>query len=197
MPRLALRSGVRAPLLRLVVPIMCSSLLSFLMPVVDLIFVGHLGKHELAAAALGDTVFKTVALPLQGFASALDTFLSQSYGAGRLDSYGRWVQVGTLVMLALSLPCMLFLSRAETMLLAIGQEPELAASSGAFCTRLVPGIPPFVAFLTLTKYLQAQSILAPLVGIALVANLANAASSPVALADKSKLVYVARLVSSK
>ena len=36
-------------------------------------------------------------------------------------------------------------------------------------------MPPFVAFLTLTKYLQAQSILAPSVAIALVANLLNAA----------------------
>ena len=138
---------------------MLSCMLSFLMPVVDLLFVGHLGTHELAAAALGDTVFKTVALPLQGFASALDTFLSQSYGAGRLDTYGRWAHVGTLVMLGLSVPCMLFLGLSEPLLLAIGQEATLAASAGGFCWRLVPGMPPFVAFLTLTKYLQAQSIL--------------------------------------
>ena len=52
-------------LLALALPIMLSCMLSFLMPVVDLLFVGHLGTHELAAAALGDTVFKTVALPLQ------------------------------------------------------------------------------------------------------------------------------------
>ena len=146
-------------LLGLALPIMLSCMLSFLMPVVDLLFVGHLGTHELAAAALGDTVFKTVALPLQGFASALDTFLSQSYGAGRLDTYGRWAHVGTLVMLGLSVPCMLFLGLSEPLLLAIGQEATLAASAGGFCWRLVPGMPPFVAFLTLTKYLQAQSIL--------------------------------------
>ena len=178
------RQGVaeRAPmqsqlrqLLALALPIMLSCMLSFLMPVVDLLFVGHLGTHELAAAALGDTVFKTVALPLQGFASALDTFLSQSYGAGRLDAYGRWAHVGTLVMLGLSVPCMLFLGLSEQLLLAIGQEATLAASAGGFCWRLVPGMPPFVAFLTLTKYLQAQSILAPSVAIALVANLLNAA----------------------
>ena len=71
-------------------------------------------------------------------------------------------------------------------------------SAGDFCWRLVPGMPP-VAFLTLTKYPQAQSILtltltltptlnpnpnhkclqaqaiAPSVAIALVANLLNAA----------------------
>jgi len=116
-----------------------------------------------------------VALPLQGFASALDTFLSQSYGAGRLDAYGRWAHVGTLVMLGLSVPCMLFLGLSEQLLLAIGQEATLAASAGGFCRRLVPGMPPFVAFLTLTKYLQAQNILAPSVAIALVANLLNAA----------------------
>merc|ERR1719356_1534223 len=70
---------------------------------------------------------------------------------------------------------MLFLALAEQLLLAIGMDATLAASAGGFCWRLVPGMPPFVAFLTLTKYLQAQSILAPSVAIALVANLANAA----------------------
>ena len=150
------RQGVaeRAPmqsqlrqLLALALPIMLSCMLSFLMPVVDLLFVGHLGTHELAAAALGDTVFKTVALPLQGFASALDTFLSQSYGAGRLDAYGRWAHVGTLVMLGLSVPCMLFLALAEQLLLAIGMVRcplvQLAARcSVATCTHARPLRPP-------------------------------------------------------
>ena len=80
-----------------------------------------------------------MALPLQGFASALDTFLSQSYGAGRLDAYGRWAHVGTLVMLGLSVPCMLFLGLSEQLLLAIGQEATLAASAGGFCWRLATG----------------------------------------------------------
>ena len=150
------RQGVaeRAPmqsqlrqLLALALPIMLSCMLSFLMPVVDMLFVGHLGTHELAAAALGDTVFKTVALPLQGFASALDTFLSQSYGAGRLDAYGRWAHVGTLVMLGLSVPCMLFLALAEQLLLAIGMVRcplvQLAARcSVATCTHARPLRPP-------------------------------------------------------
>ena len=75
------------------------------------------------------------------FASALDTYtyLSQSYGAGRLDAYGRWAHVGTLVMLGLSVPCMLFLGLSEQLLLAIGQEATLAASAGGFCWRLATG----------------------------------------------------------
>jgi hypothetical protein len=63
------------------------------MSIVDLWFVGHLGPQQLAAAAMGNTVWATVALPLVGCASALDTFLSQSYGAKQYGAYARWTQV--------------------------------------------------------------------------------------------------------
>lgn len=155
-------------------PIMLSSMLGCLMQVVDILFVGHLGTRELAAAAMGNALWATVALPLQGCASALDTFLSQSYGAKQYAVYGHWVQVATVCMVALSLPVAGFLALAEPLLLGIGQEPSVAAEAGRFCVRLIPGVPPFIAFLCLSKCLQAQNILAPAVYIALLANVINA-----------------------
>ena len=164
-------------LISLALPIMASSMLTFLMTVVDLLFVGRLGTHELAAAALANTLWQTVALPLQGCASALDTLLSQTYGAGQHAAYGRWTQAGTLLLLALGVPFMVVLSCAEPILLGIRQEPALAASAAAFSARLVWGVPPYMAFMTLQKHLQTQEILLPLVLIALVANVANAAAN--------------------
>lgn len=161
-------------LLSLALPIMTSCMLGFLMNVVDLQFVGHLGTDELAAAALGNALWATVALPLQGCASALDTFLSQAYGAKQYAAYGQWVQVATICMTALSIPVSVFLGLAESILLGIGQDQQIAASAGRFCTRLIPGVPPFIAFLCLSKCLQAQNILAPAVYIALIANALNA-----------------------
>ena len=152
---------------------MLSSCLSFLMPVVDLVFVGRLGSHELAAAAVANVYFQTLQHPLVGCATALDTLLAQSYGARQYDAYGAWTQTGLLVLLAMCVPFMVLLAVAEPVLLATGVERSLAVRAARFDLALIPGVPPFLLFLGLTKYLQSQSILAPSVWIAAIANAIN------------------------
>ena len=44
-------------------------------------------------AAIGNTFFSLLQHPVFGCATALDTLLSQAFGAGQLDAYGRWIQV--------------------------------------------------------------------------------------------------------
>jgi len=163
-------------LLRLTLPIMASSMLTFLLTVVDLLFVGRLGTHELAAAALANTVWNTVALPLQGCASALDTLLSQAHGAGQHAAFQTWTQTGTLLILLLGIPFAAILLLAEPLLLAIREDEAVSASAGSFC-RLAWGVPPYLAFLSLAKHLQAQEVVLPLVAIAALANAANVAAN--------------------
>ena len=79
-------------LLQLALPMIASAMLTFSMQVTDLFMVGHLGTSELAAAAIGNTFFQLLQHPVFGFATALDTLLSQAFGAGQLDAYGRWTQ---------------------------------------------------------------------------------------------------------
>merc|ERR1712196_116957 len=91
-------------LLPLALPIMASSMLSFLMTVVDLLFIGHLGTHELAAAGLGANYFSILQHPIFGTCSALDTLLSQAYGAEQMSSYRTWTQTGLLICCVLAIP---------------------------------------------------------------------------------------------
>ena len=162
------------PLVRTAVPIMLSTMLSFLMQVVDLYFVGHLGPHELAAAAVGNLFWNTLQHPVLGCASALDTLLSQSFGASQYSAYGIHAQTGLIAMLALGFPFMLLLGVAEPLLVAVNMDAELASKAGLFCKHLIPGVLPFFAFSSLSKFLQAQDILFPAVAIGAVSNVANA-----------------------
>jgi multidrug resistance protein, MATE family len=57
---------------------------------------------------------------------------------------------------------------------SINQKPELAKMAGKFCGNLIPGYPPFIVYLVLTKYLQTQHILTPSVVVGFVSNLFNA-----------------------
>jgi len=158
---------------KIAVPIMLLSMLSFLMVMVDMAMVGWLGTQELAASALANTYFNCLQHPMVGCATALDTLLAQSFGAKKFEAFGQWAKTGVLALLGLSVPLAGSLFLAEPILLAMGQDAVLAERAGTFCRLLVPGVFPFFVFLGLTKYLQAQRILAPSVWIALFANVMN------------------------
>jgi len=103
--------------------------------------------------------------------------LAQSFGAGELRAYGRWTQTGILVLVGLCVPAGILLALAEPILLAFGQDEVLSAKAGEFCLYLILGIAPFFAFMCLTKYLQAQGILAPVVYVSIAANVFNVFSN--------------------
>lgn len=159
---------------RLTYPIILSEIFQNLLPVVDIAFVGQLGKNELASAALATVWFDLWHSAMIGFLTATDTLLSQSYGANQLDKYAIWtgnslvitafVTIFVAGAVALCAPCMKLL----------GQNPELADAAGEFSYRLIPGLFPLYMFKVLTKYLQAQSLLGPGVWIGVLANAMNA-----------------------
>mmetsp|Transcript_2302 Transcript_2302/g.4933 ORF Transcript_2302/g.4933 Transcript_2302/m.4933 type:complete len:313 (+) Transcript_2302:38-976(+) len=161
--------------LALSAPIIASSVLSFSMVLVDFAMVGHLGKIELGGAALATTWFNLVNHPIIGAATGLDTLFAQSFGADQKARYGDWLVAGVCLLGVLCIPCVVVLSVAEPCLVAMGQNPKLSKLAGGYCLRLIPGLPAHYGFVVLTKYLQAQGILAPSVWVGLAANLANAA----------------------
>lgn len=73
-------------------PIIVSQTLNNLMNITDLVMVGHIGKDQLAAAAIGNTVFNLVAFPLVGMMTALNTLGSNSFGAKDYDSLRHWIR---------------------------------------------------------------------------------------------------------
>ena len=159
---------------KLTYPIILSEIFQNSLPVVDIAFVGQLGKDDLAAAALATVWFDLWHSAMIGFLTATDTFLSQSYGANQLDNYAIWTGnslmitfLTTIVVsgaVALCAPCMKL----------FGQDPDLADAAGQFSYRLIPGLFPLYLFKVLTKYLQTQNLLGPGVWIGVLANAINA-----------------------
>ena len=85
-------------------PIIASNLLGVTMGMVDIGFIGRVGRTELAAAALGNTVFYLLHYPMLGVMTAVDTLLATAHGAGRHAAYGDWTQTGLIVVTALCVP---------------------------------------------------------------------------------------------
>jgi len=173
MPKTALvREEIRI-LFRLSMPIVATSFLSYSMHVVDLSFVGHLGKSELAAAALGHMLFSAIVYPMMDVTSALETYMSQCYGAGSYRAYGEWLITGVAVASIVQAPVLFLLWNSKDILLLLAQGEALSEMGQEFTRWLILGIPPFFVFWILVTYLQTQHILAPLVWIGLASNILN------------------------
>ena len=75
-------------MLHIALPIVLSNLLAVGMQLTDIGFVGRIGKTELGAAALGNTVFYLLHYPMLGVMTAIDTLLATTFGAGHMRVRG-------------------------------------------------------------------------------------------------------------
>ncbi len=154
-------------------PIVLSEIFQNTLPVVDIAFVGNLGKQELGAAALATVWFNIWNTAMIGFMTAIDTMLAQSHGAKANEMFAIWTANSIIIVtIAACVACGLVAICGPCMAL-FGQDPDLAAEAGHFSYRLLPGLIPYFLFKVLTKYLQAQNKVSPGVYIGLVANGVN------------------------
>lgn len=155
------------------IPIVVSEIFQNTLPIVDLAFVGQLGKDELAAAALATVWFNLWNATMLGFATAIDTLLSQAYGAQKYTLLGIWAGTGIMVIMGMCCVMAGLLALCAPVMDLLGQDPAIAQQAGEFSYRLIPGIFPLYAFKVLIKHLQTQNILLPGVLIGILANLFN------------------------
>mmetsp|Transcript_17876 Transcript_17876/g.20646 ORF Transcript_17876/g.20646 Transcript_17876/m.20646 type:complete len:519 (-) Transcript_17876:709-2265(-) len=161
-------------ILRITSPIILAEVFQNTLPLVDIAFIGRLpGKDDLAAAALATVWFNLWNTAMIGYCTAVDTFLSQSYGAGELKTFSLWTGMSLMIVLATTIPISGAVALCAPIMKLFGQDHALSEAAGLFCYCLIPGLFPYFIFKVLIKYLQTQDILYPGVFIGIFANLFN------------------------
>ena len=159
---------------RLTYPIVLAEIFQNALPLVDIAFVGQLGKDELAAAALATVWFNLWNSAMVGFMTAIDTVLSSTHGAGQREDFAVWTGNSLVVVFVATIIVSVLMALCGPAMKLFGQDPELSDAAGEFSFRLIPGLLPYYLFKVLTKYLQTQNRLAPSVWIGVLANGMNA-----------------------
>jgi MATE family multidrug resistance protein len=154
-------------------PIALTNLSQHAMAVTDAVILGRLSTEALAAATLGANLYWAVMAAPLGTAFATTPMLAQARGAGRLPGGHGWIRQmrrgarsalwASLLML---LPSMLVLWYAEAILLAFGQQPQLAALAGSYLRAMMWSLIPFSGFLVLRGFLAAMERPGPALWIA-------------------------------
>ncbi|KAG2650330.1 hypothetical protein PVAP13_1NG243100 [Panicum virgatum] len=148
--------------LRLACPLVAGCLLQYVVQMVSVMFVGHLGKVELAGAAVATSFAGVTGFSLlTGIACSLDTLCGQAFGAGQHHLLGVYKQRAMLVVTLVSVPVAATWVCAGELLARCGQDPEVAAAAGRYIRCLIPALFLFGPLQCHARFLQTQNAVVP------------------------------------
>ena len=126
---------------RLAVPLALGELSFVVITTTDLLMMGWLGPRHLAAGSLGlNTVWLFLFFGF-GVVAAVGPLCAQALGAGSARAVRRTLRQGVWVALCLTLPTILALWQCQWILIALGQDPALAAMAEPYVRALALGLP--------------------------------------------------------
>ncbi|HUE77064.1 MAG TPA: MATE family efflux transporter [Longimicrobiales bacterium] len=161
-------------LLRLALPIVAVQVGLMLMGVVDTLMVGRVSAAALAAVALGNLYFFSVAIFGMGVLFALDPIISQAVGARDEQGIARGVQRGLIMALAMALLGLIPLLLVEPVITILRQPADVIPLAAGYVHAATPGLAAFLGFVVLRQTLQAMDHVAPIVVAIVAANVVNA-----------------------
>ncbi|KAJ7559241.1 hypothetical protein O6H91_04G075700 [Diphasiastrum complanatum] len=145
-------------------PMVIVNVLQYSLQLVSVMFVGHLGKLELASASVATSFASVTGFTLLiGMGSALETLCGQAYGAKQYQLLGVYLQRAVYVLYIASIPILLIWYNMGTILTAVGQDPEISIYAGQYARWLIPSLFAYASLQPIVKFLQTQSLVLPMV----------------------------------
>jgi MATE family multidrug resistance protein len=155
-------------------PVILAELGWVLMGIVDTVIVGPLGPAVIGGVSIGSTLFFAVMVYGVGTFFSLDTFVSQNFGAGRIEACHAWLFAGLQLAVVLSAVLVPLGYAGVALLPYTGIHGDVLPVLQPYLTRLLWSAPPLLVFTVLRRYLQAMNVVRPiLVGVVLM-NILNA-----------------------
>ncbi|MHB1021972.1 MAG: MATE family efflux transporter [Acidobacteriaceae bacterium] len=166
-----------SPMLRLALPLIFAELGWMTMGIVDTMMVGHMHNSAIAlsAAALGQVLYNTLGFGIGGVLLGLDTYISQAFGAKRIDEANRWLVHGLLLAAMLTLVLMGLVELCPIFLVHMPVDKRVLAAAVPFLHALNWGTPPLLIYFALRRYMQAFNHVRPIAFALISANLINIA----------------------
>ncbi|HET7848790.1 MAG TPA: MATE family efflux transporter [Pseudolabrys sp.] len=158
-----------ADTVRLALPIAFTQLGQVAMMTSDLVLVGRLGDRAVAAAALAQVVLYVGFMLGMGLVSAVAPLAAQAFGAREPRMVRRALRVGLWASLILGVPLLIVQLHGEGILLALGQQPDIAHLAGEYLAGLAWSTVPAWWFIALRSFMGAVNRPEPALWITLAA----------------------------
>ncbi|KAL5745080.1 hypothetical protein ACOSP7_026226 [Xanthoceras sorbifolium] len=147
----------------LAAPMVAVTVSNYLLQVVSMMMVGHLGELSLSGVSIA-TSFTNVTgfIPLFGLASALETLCGQAYGAEEYQKLGSYTYSAMIFLLPICIPISILWIFMDKLLVLVGQDPQIADVACKYSIWLVPALLAYAILRSLIHYLQSQSLILPM-----------------------------------
>jgi MATE family multidrug resistance protein len=167
-----LRTELRS-LLTLAVPIMIAQLANTAMGFVDTVMAGRVSPHDLAAVALGNSLWVPVYLLMTGILLATTPKVAQRFGGGLHNEIGPLVRQASWLALLVGSVCGLLLWHAQIVLEIMDVEPQLIEPSMGYLRAVACGFPAAALYHVLRCYSDGLGHTRPSMMIGLLGLLIN------------------------
>jgi multidrug resistance protein, MATE family len=141
--------------LALGLPLIGSHLAQFGLHVSDTVMLGWYGVLPLAAGVLGSSSFFVIFILGSGFAKAVMPLVAQAASQGDDVQVRRVARMGLWLSILFGVLCYPLFWKAEPILLALGQKPEVAALAQSYLRLVGLGMIPALLVMVLKSYLAA------------------------------------------
>jgi len=139
------------------IPLVIGLLLWTLVTNINTYYIGNLDDATLlAGVGMGNMLINILCFAItQGLNGALETLVSQSFGAGKYEECGIFLNRGKIVSSFVLLPIFIILGLSDRILIAMEQDPAISRIAARYCCILIPGAWAQSMFDATTKFLNA------------------------------------------
>ncbi|CAN8305137.1 unnamed protein product [Cochlearia groenlandica] len=145
------------------VPMAAVVISQFMLQIISMAMVGHLGKLALASASLASSFCNVTGFSfIMGLSCALDTLSGQAYGAKLYKKLSVQTYTAMFCLALVCIPLSVIWLNMGKLLVLLGQDHSIAYEAGRYAVWLIPGMFAFAVSQPLTRYFQNQSLITPL-----------------------------------
>lgn len=160
-------------LILLAYPITVAQLAQTAIGVVDTLMAGNAGPAELAAIALGGSIWLPLFLAFEGLLHATTPLVAHAVGAGKLDSPKHTLHTAFSIAFLLSILSVLLMSNADIVLRYFVEDPDMLTKSSDYLTALAFGFPAILFYQAMRSYLEGFGDTRPVMVIGLIGLVSN------------------------
>lgn len=160
--------------LYLALPIIGTQLAYVGMEIVDTVMIGHLGRYQLASAALSGVTYFSVLVFFIGLLSSCGVLIARDVGSNKLDSIPLHLYQAIILSLFCSFPAILIIWMLPKIFLYINQDLQIVYYSTQYLHAVVWGVPAFLLYIALREFITAMFLPKVVMWIAVMAIPANA-----------------------
>nr|GMC66160.1 protein DETOXIFICATION 14-like [Ipomoea batatas] len=148
---------------RIAIPMVLVTVSQHLVRVLPMMMLGHVSELSLSAASVATSLTNVTGfIVLFGMASALETLCGQAFGAQQFHKLGTYTYAAIMALLVVCIPISILWFYLDKILILIGQDPEISVEAGKYAVWLITSIFPYAILQCLTRHLQMQSLIFPM-----------------------------------